>query len=277
VVVNCGAIPDGLFESLFFGHAKGAFTGALTAHKGFLEQANGGTLFLDEIADLPLYQQVKLLRVLEERSVTRLGSTSLVRLDFRLVTATNKPLRELVREGKFRADLFFRLAVIELQVPSLEARGEGDKLAIFHSILRKVLGETMLAELGDPPLFMLNLVAQMYFPGNVRELRNLAERIGVAVGQTRNWAANGATERILQQAQSLSVVPLPSEAGDAGLAASRRNWDMEERNRIIAALNANDWKRQNTAQHLGISRKVLWEKMRKYQISDGEPEIQLPN
>ena len=276
VVVNCGAIPDGLFESLFFGHAKGSFTGAVTAHKGFLEQANMGTLFLDEIADLPLYQQVKLLRVLEERAVTRLGSAAPVRLDFRLVAATNKPLRELVREGKFRADLFFRLAVIELQIPSLEERGEADKLAIFHSILHKVVGEAAMKELGDPPFFILDAVAQMYFPGNVRELRNLAERIGVAARQTRDWAGGGATQRILAHAQNLTAATLPADSGGDALLADRSHWDMDERNRIIAALAANDWKRQNTAQHLGISRKVLWEKMRKYQISDGEPEVPMP-
>jgi DNA-binding NtrC family response regulator len=274
VVVNCGAIPDGLFESLFFGHAKGSFTGAVTAHKGFFEQASGGTLFLDEIADLPLYQQVKLLRVLEERTVTRLGSATPVRLDFRLVAATNKPLREQVLAGKFRADLFFRLAVIELQMPSLEERGEADKLAIFSSILHKVVGEELMAVLGEPPFFILDAVAQMYFPGNVRELRNLTERIGVAARQTKDWLAGGATERILRQAQSLSAVTFPLQTGNGEpVAASRANWDQEERNRIIAALGANDWKRQPTADQLGISRKVLWEKMRKYQISNGEPEV----
>ena len=274
IVVNCGAIPDGLFESLFFGHAKGSFTGAITAHKGFFEQANGGTLFLDEIADLPLYQQVKLLRVLEERTITRLGSASPVRLDFRLVAATNKSLRNLVREGKFRADLFFRLAVIELQIPSLEERGEADKLAIFHSILRNVVGKERMEQLGEPPFFIMDMIAQMYFPGNVRELRNLTERIGVAARQTQDWLANGATERILRQAQSLAATTFPAEIEEAEpLIADRSNWDQEERNRVIAALNANDWKRLQTAQQLGISRKVLWEKMRKYQISDGEPEV----
>ncbi|ARU04348.1 sigma-54-dependent Fis family transcriptional regulator [Comamonas serinivorans] len=277
VVVNCGAIPDGLFESLFFGHAKGSFTGAVTAHKGFFEQANGGTLFLDEIADLPLYQQVKLLRVLEERTVTRLGATSAVRLDFRLVAATNKPLRELVHAGQFRADLFFRLAVIELQVPSLEERGEADKLAIFYAILRKVVGQELEQTLGEPPFFIHDAVAEMYYPGNVRELRNLAERIGVAVRQTRDWRADGATERILSQAQSLSAATFPVEVSSTEpQLANRSNWDLDERNRIIDALDANDWKRQNTAQQLGISRKVLWEKMRKYQISDGEPTVPAP-
>ncbi|GAB2459760.1 sigma-54 dependent transcriptional regulator [Comamonas humi] len=275
VVVNCGAIPDGLFESLFFGHAKGSFTGAVTAHKGFFEQANGGTLFLDEIADLPLYQQVKLLRVLEERTVTRLGASSPVPLDFRLVAATNKSLRDLVHAGKFRADLFFRLAVIELEMPSLEERGEADKLAIFNSILGKVVGQELMEVLGEPPFFILDAVAQMYFPGNVRELRNLTERIGVAARQTQDWQAGGAIERILRQAQSLSAstFPVDAAAGDPVVLADRSNWNMEERNRIIAALGTNGWKRQNTAQQLGISRKVLWEKMRKYQISDGEPEV----
>ena len=182
-----------------------------------------------------------------------------------------------MREGRFRADLFFRLAVIELQIPSLEERGEADKLAIFHAILRKVVGEATMKELGEAPFFILDAVAQMYFPGNVRELRNLAERIGVAARQTRDWNADGATQRILQHAQALSATTFPPDAGAAEpLLADRSNWDMDERNRIIAALNTNDWKRQNTAQHLGISRKVLWEKMRKYQISDGEPEVPVP-
>ncbi|MDH5857988.1 sigma-54-dependent Fis family transcriptional regulator [Lampropedia aestuarii] len=271
IVVNCGAIPDGLFESLFFGHAKGSFTGAVAAHKGFFEQANGGTLFLDEIADLPLYQQVKLLRVLEERTICRLGSAAAVRLDFRLVAATNKSLRQLVQAGQFRADLFFRLAVIELNIPSLEERGEADKLAIFQSILQQVIGDELLAQLGDTPFFILDAVAQMYFPGNVRELRNLAERIGVTVRQLGQWEGHGAVQRILDQAQNLATHP--SAPIEQPVLADRRNWDQDERNRIIAALDLNDWKRQHTAAYLGISRKVLWEKMRKYQITDGEPEV----
>ena len=259
VVVNCGVIPDGLFESLFFGHAKGFFIGAVTAHKGYFEQANGGTLFLDEIADLPLYQQVKLLRVLEERTITRLGSATPVRTDFRLVAATNKPLREQVHAGKFRADLFFRLAVIELQIPSLEERGEADKLAIFTSILHKVVGDELMATLGEPPFFIADAVAQMYFPGNVRELRNLTERIGVAARQTQDWMAGGATERIVRQAQTMSTLTFPADAASSSepVLADRSNWDMDERNRIIVALGDNAWKRQNTAQQLGISRKVL--------------------
>ena len=121
IPVNCGAVPEGLFEAHFFGHAKGAFTGAIGAHSGYFEQANGGTLFLDEIGDLPLHQQVKLLRVLEQRTVTRLGSTTEIDVDFRMVAASHRSLVQLVSNGDFRADLYYRLAVVELHPQSRRA------------------------------------------------------------------------------------------------------------------------------------------------------------
>jgi DNA-binding NtrC family response regulator len=268
VPVNCGAIPDGLFESLFFGHAKGAFTGAVGIHKGFFEQADGGTLFLDEIGDLPLYQQVKLLRVLEDGTVTRIGSTTPVSLDFRLVAATNKDLQQLVAQGAFRADLYYRLAVIELTIPSLEARGPVDKIAIFKSFVTEVVGVDRLSALPPMPYWLADEIAGMRFPGNVRELRNLAERIGVTVRQIGAWDAARLT-RLLSHArhargQTSNMPPTPL--------VDRSKWDMAERNRVLAALATNAWRRQDTAQHLGISRKVLWEKMRKYQIFEEEPE-----
>ncbi|RYX91659.1 MAG: sigma-54-dependent Fis family transcriptional regulator [Comamonadaceae bacterium] len=265
VAVNCGAIPDGLFESLFFGHAKGSFTGALQMHKGYFEQATGGTLFLDEIGDLPRYQQVKLLRVLEDNAVTRLGSVAQVKLDFRLVTATNRDLATMVEQEEFRADLFYRLAVIEVRIPSLEERGAVDKIAIFKSVLTSVLDESAprgAPPMDEPPLWLTDAVADMNFPGNVRQLRNLAERVGVVVAQTRTWD-QPRIQRVLTTARGVvAAVPAP-----------RASWDSAERNRIIAALEASRWKRVETAQQLGISRKVLWEKMRKYQIVTGEPEI----
>lgn len=273
VPVNCGAIPDGLFESLFFGHAKGSFTGAMNAHRGYFEQASGGTLFLDEIGDLPRYQQVKLLRVLEDNSVTRLGSTTPIRLDFRLVAATNRNLREMVASGDFRADLFYRLAVIELHIPDLEERGVDDKIAIFKAILTDVMNGEHEA-LADMPYWLTDAISEMYFPGNVRQLRNLAERIGVIVGQLGAW-----DQPLIQRALALmrgvppSTPAAPVERGIALDSGERKNWNGAERNKIIAALEANAWKRQDTAMHLGISRKVLWEKMRKYQILDGEPGI----
>jgi DNA-binding NtrC family response regulator len=268
VAVNCGAIPEGLFEAHFFGHAKGAFTGAIGAHKGYFEQAHGGTLFLDEIGDLPLYQQVKLLRVLEDSAVTRIGSASPVKLDFRLVAATNKHLPQLVKDGTFRADLYYRLAVIELKIPSLEERGAVDKIAIFKAFIAQVVGQERLAALPDLPYWLADAVADTYFPGNVRELRNLAERIGVTVRQIGAWDA-ARLQRLLALARSSQPVPVESAAE---VLVDRSKWDMAERNRVLAALDANGWRRQDTALYLGISRKVLWEKMRKYQIFDEEPE-----
>ncbi len=234
VAVNCGAIPDGLFESLFFGHAKGSFTGAALAHKGYFEQADGGTRFLDEIGDLPLYQQVKLLRVLEDGTVTRIGSATPLKVDFLLVAATNRQLPQRVKEGNFRADLYYRLAVIELIVPSLEERGAVDKIALFKAFVASVVGSERLGAPPELPYWLADSVASMRFPGNARELRNLAERVGVTVRQM----------------------------GD---------WDAPRLRRLLAALEANAWRRKDTAQYLGISRQVLWEKIRKYQIFDDEP------
>jgi DNA-binding NtrC family response regulator len=268
VAVNCGAIPDGLFESLFFGHAKGSFTGAAVAHKGYFEQADGGTLFLDEIGDLPLYQQVKLLRVLEDGAVTRIGSATPIKVDFRLVAATNRQLPQLVKDGTFRADLYYRLAVIELIVPSLEDRGAVDKIALFKAFVSIVVGEERLESLPDLPYWLADSVAAMRFPGNVRELRNLAERIGVTVRQTGNWDAPR-LRRILAGAGGAQ----PVAAEPAGVPiVDRSKWDMAERSRLLAALDQNGWRRKDTAQFLGMSRKVLWEKIRKYQIFDEEPE-----
>jgi DNA-binding NtrC family response regulator len=268
VAVNCGAIPDGLFESLFFGHAKGSFTGAVGAHKGYFEQADAGTLFLDEIGDLPLYQQVKLLRVLEDCAVTRIGSAVPVKVDFRLVAATNKDLPQLVKDGAFRADLYYRLAVIELRIPSLEERGPVEKIAIFKAFIAAVVGAERLASLPAIPYWLADAVADTYFPGNVRELRNLAERIGVTVRQIGAWD----TERLRRLiAHARNAQPAPAEIV-AQIVVDRSKWDMAERERVLAALASNAWRRQDTAQYLGISRKVLWEKMRKYQIFDEEPE-----
>lgn len=263
VAVNCGSIPDGLFESHFFGHAKGAFTGAASAHRGYFEQADNGTLFLDEIGDLPLHQQVKLLRVLEDGVVTRVGSTVPMSVDLRVLAATNKDLPRLVANGLFRADLYYRLAVIEVSVPSLQERGVADKIAIFRSTISTLFGEELLASLPDMPAWLTDAISKMRFPGNVRELRNLAERIGVTVRQMRTWDPQR-LQALLAHAQRTQAA-LSKRAHEP-----TERWDSADRTRVIDALATNGWRRQETAQYLGISRKVLWEKMRKYQISDTE-------
>ncbi|RAP64552.1 sigma-54-dependent Fis family transcriptional regulator [Achromobacter sp. HZ01] len=260
VAVNCGAIPEGLFEAHFFGHAKGAFTGAIGAHKGYFEQAHGGTLFLDEIGDLPRYQQVKLLRVLEQNSVTRLGSTVEVPVDFRLVAATNKDLRALVGQEEFRADLYYRLAVIELRIPNLDERGGAEKAAIFRALLER------LGAPDEPPAWLLERVAQTRFAGNVRELSNVAERVAIMRRQLGAWDAPRIERIFGQLAEPLAAAGAQCEPPvftDA---------ERAERARILAALDGNGWRRQDTANALGISRKVLWEKMRKLHLGAGQGE-----
>ncbi|OZI23322.1 hypothetical protein CAL26_07620 [Bordetella genomosp. 9] len=258
VAVNCGAIPEGLFEAHFFGHAKGAFTGALGAHKGYFEQADGGTLFLDEIADMPLYQQVKLLRVLEHNVVTRLGATVDTPVDFRLVAATNQDLRARVAQGAFRADLYYRLAVIELQVPSLEERGPEEKLAIFRAFIdRELPGQGALL-----PDWLQDRVAHARYPGNVRELCNLAERVAIMRRRAGCWDP-AQIEKVLAHG-----ICLPGDARALPPASWLTPAQRAERERVLAALRAHGWRRQVTAAALGISRKALWEKMRKFELSE---------
>lgn len=267
VAVNCGAIPEGLFEAHFFGHAKGAFTGAVGAHKGYFEQAHGGTLFLDEIGDLPLYQQVKLLRVLEQSTVTRLGSTIDIPVSFRLVTATNKDLRVLVAEGDFRADLYYRLAVIELSIPNLEERGPAEKRALF-SYLLQLHG---VRDDDEVPLWLLQRVEGMRFPGNVRELSNLAERVAIVRRQLDGWDP-ARLERILAALQHSRQTVAATQAAPLLPPATLTDAERNERERILAALENNGWRRQDTAHALGISRKVLWEKMRKLRLGETQNE-----
>lgn len=268
VAVNCGAVPEGLFEAHFFGHAKGAFTGAVGAHKGYFEQAHGGTLFLDEIGDLPLYQQVKLLRVLEQNTVTRLGSTVEIPVSFRLVAATHRHLPSLVEQATFRADLYYRLAVIELYVPNLEQRGPDEKAAIFTAILDRA----MPVNSDQVPSWVIDRVSNTRFAGNVRELSNLAERVSLVRRQFGAWDRER-LERLfrhvdeahaaLPRARGVAANMYMPDVDDLDLSAA----ELAERDRIIQALDDNGWRRQDTAAQLGISRKVLWEKMRKFQIS----------
>src|SRR6266851_2328886 len=174
VPVNCGAIPTELMESELFGHKRGSFTGAVSDKKGLIQSAEGGTLFLDEIADLPLHMQVKLLRVIQEKAVRTVGEQSEVGVDVRILSATHKNLSQLVAEGKFREDLFYRVNVIELRVPSLRERPENVP-ELAEAVLRR-LGRRMKI---TPPMLGKDALAALEtysFPGNVRELENILER-----------------------------------------------------------------------------------------------------
>src|SRR6202046_4023962 len=174
VPVNCGAIPTELMESELFGHKRGSFTGAVSDKRGLIQSAEGGTLFLDEIADLPLHMQVKLLRVIQEKAVRPLGEQHEIGVDVRVLSATHKNLSAMVSEGKFREDLFYRVNVIELRVPSLRERPE-DVRELAEAILRR-RGRRMKI---TPPMLAADALAALgayAFPGNVRELENILER-----------------------------------------------------------------------------------------------------
>ncbi|HSO36282.1 MAG TPA: sigma 54-interacting transcriptional regulator, partial [Labilithrix sp.] len=169
VPLDCGAVPETLFESELFGHVRGAFSGAVADRKGVIEEADGGTLFLDEIGELPLGMQAKLLRAIETRSVRRVGSNVAKPIDVRIVAATNRPLGRAVNEGTFREDLFYRLAVVEVALPPLRARK--DDIPMLASHFYRMLGGQ-----GELPQAFLAMVSNRSFPGNVRELRNFVER-----------------------------------------------------------------------------------------------------
>jgi len=175
IAVNCGAIPEQLLEAEFFGHRKGAFTGANEDRPGFFQAASGGTLFLDEIGDLPLAMQSKLLRVIQERAVRPVGAVAEVPLDVRIVSATHKDLAREVAAGRFRQDLYYRLNVIQIRVPPLRERLE-DLPVLCEVVLARVAGESALAEVPRLTAAALQSLAQHPFPGNVRELENLLHR-----------------------------------------------------------------------------------------------------
>lgn len=268
VAVNCGAIAESLLESELFGHEDGAFTGARRGgHAGLFEAANHGTLFLDEIGEMPLALQTRLLRVLEERQVVRVGGTRPIAINVRIISATHCDLAQRVREGRFRADLFYRLAVLRLALPPLRERPQ-DIAALAEWSLRNAL-----AALGARPHPDLRaeiaacapLLQRYDWPGNVRELRNLAERLALFLAAEPLQALTPAF--VLGVAPELAAVahtPAPtlapaaqlSDSGTAPLAKARQQ---ESANAVLARFGGS---RDVAARYLGISRTTLWRKLR---------------
>ncbi len=254
IPVNCGALPAGLLESELFGHARGAFTGAVTAKPGLVELADGGTLFLDEIGEMPLEVQAKLLRFLESREMRRVGETRLRRVQTRVVAATNRHLQDEVRAGRFREDLFYRLNVVTLTVPPLRERREDIPLLVEHFLARIGSAKEMTPEA------METLMAHD-FPGNIRELFNLVQR-GAILSPDRFIAP-----------EDLGLPgggrqPLPADEGTAPdgtqiCAAAPAILPLQEveRRHILAALNHTGWNRAQAAQLLGISVRNLYRKI----------------
>ncbi|MET0151438.1 MAG: sigma-54 dependent transcriptional regulator [Candidatus Binatia bacterium] len=239
VPVNCAEIAETLFESELFGHTRGAFTGAVSDRKGLLESAHGGTLLLDEIEDLPPGPQVKLLRVLQSREFKPVGTTRFVRFDARVIAASNQDVERLVRQGRFRADLFFRLDVLRLRVPPLRERREDVPRLVEHAIRRfNAANGTCFGALSAEANAAL---ARRPWPGNVRELENLIERTLV----------NSCDPKIEESV----LFPVGDPAGDE-----------TEKERIIAALDRNRWNREKTARELGWSRVTLWRRMSRHNL-----------
>jgi len=254
VAFNCGALTEDLAASELFGHEKGAFTGAQTRKIGLFEAAQGGTLFLDEVAELPMSIQVKLLRVLQEREILRVGAVETVKIDVRVLAASNRDLKQAVDEGQLRTDLYFRLNVVTLSLPPLRERRDDIPLLAYY-LLRKfaAMMDRPVEEISPDAMQML---MEYDYPGNVRELSNFIER-GVA----------------LAQGKELGVEHLPPHLGQLrvrvvtpALGTSPSSRLELEKDQIRQALERSNGNRSEAARLLGIDRVSLWRKMKKYDL-----------
>lgn len=253
VAVNCGAIPTELMESELFGHKRGSFTGAVADKVGMVQTAEGGTLFLDEVADLPLHMQVKLLRLIQEKTVRPVGEPREETVDVRILSATHKDLAALVAEGRFREDLYYRINVIEIKVPALRSRLE-DVAELTESILARLAQRAGI----DPPKLdpeATRLLAGYHFPGNVRELENILERAMTLCGTGRITAEDIALR------PGATVAPV--EAGDGALDAQVESL---ERDAIVRALEQTRYNKTAAAKVLGISFRALRYRIKKLGI-----------
>jgi two-component system response regulator PilR (NtrC family) len=286
VPVNCGAIPGELMESEFFGHRKGSFTGAVSDKEGLFQSAEGGTLFMDEIADLPLPMQVKLLRVIQEKSLRPVGQTAELPVDVRILSATHKDLRALVASGHFREDLYYRINVIELRVPPLRERGDDTLLLSRHILARLAAGMGL-----PPPELSAGARARLAgyrFPGNVRELENILERaialsgdeiaaddihlheVGAPSGAIPAGAAVGAPVGAPSGAMPVGAASAAIGRGIAPEGAPTAplgdRLELVERETIVKALAENRYNKTLTAKKLGLTLRALRYRMQKLGI-----------
>ncbi|MEJ2721895.1 MAG: sigma-54 dependent transcriptional regulator [bacterium] len=255
VPVNCAALNPGVLESELFGHGRGSFTGAVSAHAGLFEQAEGGTLFLDEVGEIPLFIQAKLLRVLQDREVRRMGTAELRRIDVRIISATNADIESEVENGNFRLDLFYRLNVIVIAVPPLRDRTDDIPVLVDHYF--RVRSQ-------PPPALDDEALAAMTryrWPGNVRELENELERIRALHPRTAAITAGMLSKRVLSggtdedlDVRFLCDASLPKAVGYL------------EETMLRKSLNRTNWNKTKTAKELGLSRQGLLKKIRRYGI-----------
>jgi len=264
IAVNCGAIPETLMESEFFGHAKGAFTGAVGERPGLFEQASGGTLFLDEIGEVPLLLQAKLLRVIQEREVRRVGGGETRRVDVRIITATNRDLEQQVAEGSFREDLFYRLNVVQIALPPLRERPEDIPLLVDffldkHSSGRVLQPHTVSAA-------ALEFLWAYQFPGNVRELENIVER-AVALGATEITPDTLPPQviRCRKVLDQLNHIDIPPDGFDL-----EDYLDSIEKKFLLKALEKSGGVKKRAADLLKMTFRSFRYKLSKYGMSDDE-------
>lgn len=263
IKVNCAALPESLLESELFGHEKGAFTGAQTLRQGLFERANEGTLLLDEIGEMPLVLQAKLLRILQEREFERIGGHQTIKVDIRIIAATNRDLQAMVKEGTFREDLFYRLNVIHLILPPLRDRREDISLLANH-FLQKFSSENQRDIIDIDPMAM-SLLTTWSWPGNIRELSNVIER-AVVMNSGPIIFSEDLPPQIRQPV---------CNAGEAKTApVGERNLKEEikrvEKRIIMEVLEQQDGNRTRTALMLGISRRALMYKLQEYGIDPAD-------
>ncbi|MSD88670.1 AAA domain-containing protein, partial [Escherichia coli] len=263
IKVNCAALPESLLESELFGHEKGAFTGAQTLRQGLFERANEGTLLLDEIGEMPLVLQAKLLRILQEREFERIGGHQTIKVDIRIIAATNRDLQAMVKEGTFREDLFYRLNVIHLILPPLRDRREDISLLANH-FLQKFSSENQRDIIDIDPMAM-SLLTAWSWPGNIRELSNVIER-AVVMNSGPIIFSEDLPPQIRQPV---------CNAGEAKTApVGERNLKEEikrvEKRIIMEVLEQQEGNRTRTALMLGISRRALMYKLQEYGIDPAD-------
>ncbi|MCK6480784.1 MAG: sigma-54 dependent transcriptional regulator [Planctomycetes bacterium] len=255
LAINCAALSEGVLESELFGHEKGSFTGAMRTHRGKFEAADGGTLFLDEVGDMPLDLQAKLLRVIEARQLYRVGSNTPVKVDVRLVAATHRDLRALVKEGRFREDLFFRLNVVSIPLPPLRERR--DDIPVLATAFLREFRETHGKDVEGFSPAVLDALRAHPWPGNVRELRNAVESM-VVVARGRLLDADSLPPGIGPGAPAAPPGPTPATAL-AGMTLAQA-----EEVLVRGALEAEAGNRERAARALGISERTLYRKIKEF-------------
>jgi two-component system NtrC family response regulator len=260
ITINCGAIPESLIESELFGHRKGSFTGAVSDRVGKFEAANEGTVFLDEVGELPISLQVRLLRVIQEREIDKIGFPKPIPVNVRIIAATNRDLRTLIEDAQFREDLFYRLSVVTIEIPPLRERRDDIPLLLAHFLKKHCTRYKLSVPLISDET--LELLTRYDWPGNVRELENVVEH-AVVLGPSEVIQVENLPAHIRNSKSRITAISL--KLPDDGI-------DLEEVEKeiLLQALEKNQWNQTRAARYLNISRKTLIYRMEKFALAPPE-------